>query len=233
MKHRTIKLAAMTAAVAAAVLHMGVAAAQEASAPATAAAPADGLNMERVVVTGTTTGSSKMKTSVSISTIEGDVIKNSAALSAAEVLRAVPGVRAESSGGEGNANITVRGVPVSAGGARYVQIQEDGLPVLQFGDFNFATPDSFVRIDGTLDHLEVVRGGSASTLATNAPGGIVNFITKTGEEKGGHIGISRGLGYDETRYDFDYGAPISDKTRFFIGGSYRTGEGVRNTGMST
>ena len=119
MKHRTIKLAAMTAAVAAAVLHMGVAAAQEAAAPATAAAaPADGLNMERVVVTGTTTGSSKMKTSVSISTIEGDVIKNSAALSAAEVLRAVPGVRAESSGGEGNANITVRGVPVSAGGAR-------------------------------------------------------------------------------------------------------------------
>ena len=156
MKHRTIKLAAMTAAVAAAILHMGVAAAQEA---APAAAPADGLNMERVVVTGTTTGSSKMKTSVSISTIEGDVIKNSAALSAAEVLRAVPGVRAESSGGEGNANITVRGVPVSAGGARYVQIQEDGLPVLQSGDFNFITPDSYVKIDGTLDHLEVVRGG--------------------------------------------------------------------------
>ena len=181
MKHRTIKLAAMTAAVAAAVLHMGVAAAQEAApaatAAASAAAPADGLNMERVVVTGTTTGSSKMKTSVSISTIEGDVIKNSAALSAAEVLRAVPGVRAESSGGEGNANITVRGVPVSAGGARYVQIQEDGLPVLQSGDFNFITPDSYVKIDGTLDHLEVVRGGSASTLATNAPGGICLLYT--------------------------------------------------------
>jgi outer membrane receptor protein involved in Fe transport len=174
-----------------------------------------------------------MKTSVSISTLEGDSIKNAAPLSAAEVLRAVPGVRSESSGGEGNANITVRGVPISAGGARYVQIQEDGLPVLQSGDFNFITPDSYVKIDGTLDHLEVVRGGSASTLATNAPGGIINFITKTGEEKGGHIAISRGLGYDETRYDFDYGAPISDKTRFFIGGNYRTGEGVRNTGMST
>lgn len=238
MQHHTIKLAAITAAVATAVLHMGAAAAQTADAAAPVAAtaapaPADGLNMERVVVTGTTTGSSKMKTSVSISTIEGDVIKNSAALSAAEVLRAVPGVRAESSGGEGNANITVRGVPVSAGGARYVQIQEDGLAVLQFGDFNFITPDSYVKIDGTLDHLEVVRGGSASTLATNAPGGIINFITKTGEEKGGHIGISRGLGYDETRYDFDYGSPLSDKTRFFIGGSYRTGEGVRDTGMST
>jgi outer membrane receptor protein involved in Fe transport len=226
MQAPTLKLGGIAAAVATAVLHMGGAAAQE-------AAPADGLNMERVVVTGTSTASSKMKTSVSISTLEGDAIKNAAPLSAAEVLRSVPGVRSESSGGEGNANITVRGVPISAGGARYVQIQEDGLPVLQFGDFNFITPDSYVKIDGTLDHLEVVRGGSASTLATNAPGGIINFITKTGEEKGGHIAISRGLGYDETRYDFDYGAPISDKTRFFIGGSYRSGEGVRNTGMST
>jgi outer membrane receptor protein involved in Fe transport len=229
MEHRTLKLGGIAAAVAIAVLHMSASAQEAAPAPA----PGDGLNMERVVVTGTSGASSKMKTSVSISTLEGDAIKNAAPLSAAEVLRSVPGVRSESSGGEGNANITVRGVPISAGGARYVQIQEDGLPVLQFGDFNFTTPDSFVKIDGTLDHLEVVRGGSASTLATNAPGGIVNFITKTGEEKGGHIGISRGLGYDETRYDFDYGAPISDKTRFFIGGSYRTGEGVRNTGMST
>jgi outer membrane receptor protein involved in Fe transport len=227
MEQRTFKLGGIAAAVATAVLHMGGASAQEA-APA-----ADGLNMERVVVTGTTAGSSKMKSSVSISTLEGDTIKNGAPLSAAEVLRSVPGVRSESSGGEGNANITVRGVPISAGGARYVQIQEDGLPVLQSGDFNFITPDSYVKIDGTLDHLEVVRGGSASTLATNAPGGIINFITKTGEEKGGHIGISHGLGYDETRLDFDYGAPISDKTRFFIGGSYRTGEGVRNTGLST
>ena len=226
MQPRTLKLGSIAAAVATAVLHMS-AHAQD------AAAQADGLNMERVVVTGTSTASSKIKTSVSISTLEADTIKNSAPLSAAEVLRSVPGVRSESSGGEGNANITVRGVPISAGGARYVQIQEDGLAVLQFGDFNFTTPDSFVKIDGTLDHLEVVRGGSASTLATNAPGGIVNFISKTGEEKGGHIGISRGIGYDQTRYDFDYGAPISDKTRFFIGGNYRTGEGVRNTGMST
>jgi outer membrane receptor protein involved in Fe transport len=230
MEHRTIKLGGMAAAVATAILHMSAAAAQEA---APAAPAADGLNMERVVVTGSTGGSSKMKSSVSISTLDADVIKNAAPMSAAEVLRSVPGVRAESSGGEGNANITVRGVPISAGGARYVQIQEDGLPVLQSGDFNFITPDSYVKIDGTLDHLEVVRGGSASTLATNAPGGIVNFISRTGEEKGGHIGISRGLGYDETRYDFDYGAPISDKTRFFIGGSYRSGEGVRDTGLST
>ncbi len=237
MDIRTIKLRACTAAVALAVLHLGAARADEVPATpapsATPATPADGLNLERVVVTGSSGGSTKMKSSVSISTLEPEAIKNAVPTSAAELLRAVPGLRSESSGGEGNANITVRGVPISAGGARYVQIQEDGLPVLQSGDFNFITPDSYVKIDGTLDHLEVVRGGSASTLASNSPGGIINFISKTGEERGGHIGISHGLGYDETRYDFDYGAPVSEQTRFFIGGSYRSGEGIRHTGLSS
>ena len=240
MNTQHAQLGRMAAAVAVAMLQMGAAyaqAAQDAQPAQAAAAPsaapaADGLNLERVVVTGTTGGTSKMKSSVSLSTMELGAMLQTAPTSAADVLRNVPGLRAESSGGEGNANITVRGVPISAGGSRYVQIQEDGLPVLQSGDFNFITPDSYVKIDGTLDHLEVVRGGSASTLASNSPGGIINFISKTGKEKGGSIGFSRGLGYDQTRYDFDYGAPISERTRFFIGGSYRSGEGVRKTGLN-
>lgn len=223
----------MAAAVSLAVLQMNVAYAQQ-DAPAPAAAPAvDGLNMERVVVTGTSGASSKMKSSVSVSTMDQEAILQAAPTSAAEVLRSIPGVRSESSGGEGNANMTVRGVPISAGGARYVQVQEDGLPVLQSGDFNFITPDAYVRIDGALSHLEVVRGGSASTLATNSPGGIINFISKTGTEQGGSIGLTKGLDYDTTRVDFDYGASISDKTRFFVGGFYRSGEGIRNSGVTS
>lgn len=221
----------MAAAVSIAMLHIGSAAAQQS--PQAEAPPADGLNMESIVITGSTGGTSKMKSSVSLSTMSLDAIQNGAPTSAAEVLRSVPGVRSESSGGEGNANITVRGVPISAGGARYVQIQEDGLPVLQSGDFNFITPDAYVKIDGGLDRLEVVRGGSASTLASNSPGGIINFITKTGSEKGGNVVITKGLDYNSTRFDADYGAPLSAKTRFFVGGFYRRGEGVRNTGMQT
>ena len=221
----------MAAAVSVALLHMGGAAAQQA--PTTDAPVADGLNMERIVVTGSTGGTSKMKSSVSLSTMSLESIQNGAPTSAAEVLRSIPGVRSESSGGEGNANITVRGVPISAGGARYVQIQEDGLPVLQSGDFNFITPDAYVKIDGGLDRLEVVRGGSASTLASNSPGGIINFISKNGAEKGGSVGITTGLDYHSTRFDADFGGALSAKTRYFVAGFYRSGEGVRNTGMHT
>ena len=216
----------MAVAVAAALIHAGATAQ---TAPATSTPPSnDTLQLDQVFVTGTTTGTSKMKQSVSVSTLGAVQIENSNATNAAEVLRQIPGVRSESSGGESNANITIRGLPISAGGSRYVQIQEDGLPLLQFGDMAFATPDTFLRIDSALDRLEVIRGGSASTLATNAPGGIINFITNTGEDKGGSISLREGLDYRQHRVDFNYGGPIAERTRVFIGGFFRKGEGTRN-----
>ncbi len=195
---------------------------------AAAAAPQDGLKLDRIVVTGSTGTTSKMRSSIAISSLEGDSLVTNTATSATEVLRSVPGLRSESSGGESNANVGVRGIPISAGGARYIQFQEDGLPVLQFGDIAFATPDTWVRVDSSLDRLEVLRGGSASTLATGAPGGIINFIQKTGEVAGGSVALSVGLGYDEKRIDAGYGGRLAPKTRFWVGGFYRAGDGGRD-----
>lgn len=198
-----------------------------ASAPEAAAASSDGLQLDRIVVTGTSARTSKMKTSVSISTLDGESISNSNAVSAAEVLRQIPGIRSESSGGESNANVGVRGIPISAGGARYLQFQEDGMPVLMFGDIAFATPDTWLRADGSLDRLEVVRGGSASTLTTGSPGGIINFITRDGREPGGFVALTKGLDFSQTRTEFGFGNKLTDKTRFYVGGFYRTGDGGR------
>ncbi len=211
-------------AVALTALHMGAAFAQ---------ANNDTLKLDEVVVTGTATGASKMKQSSSISTVGVEQILQSQPTNASDILRSIPGIRAESSGGGGNANVTVRGLPISAGGSRYVQFQEDGLPVMLFGDVAFSTPDMFLRADNSLERLEVVRGGAASTLATNAPGGIINFISKTGDEPGGSIGLTTGIGYNQKRLDFDYSGKLGEKTRFFIGGFTHNGEGPRNaTGNS-
>ncbi|MGT3101513.1 hypothetical protein, partial [Klebsiella pneumoniae] len=92
---------------------------------------------------------------------------------------------------------------------RYIQFQEDGLPVLQFGDIAFATPDTWMRADAAFDRLEVVRGGSASTLATGAPGGIINFITKTCQQAGGSIQLTKGLDFYQTRVDYGYGGRLA------------------------
>ena len=232
---RGLKMSCVASAVSFALVQMSTAAAQDAARPVSTVPALEserGLNLDQIVVTGAPVGVSKMKSSISVSTLTADQLQLSAPTSAAEALRAIPGIRAESSGGEGNANLTVRGVPISAGGARYVQFQEDGLPLLQFGDFAFVTPDMFLRADNSLDHLEVVRGGSASTAATNAPGGILNFISKNGDEPGGSIGFSRGLGYDQSRYEFDYGNKVAARTRVYVGGFYRKGEGVRTQGVT-
>lgn len=192
----------------------------------------DSKVLEEVVVTGVVNPRAKIKSSVSITTLDVKQVEQSAPRSTAEIFRTIPGIRSESSGGEGNANISVRGVPISSGGSKYLQIQEDGLPVLLYGDIAFATADIFTRFDKNIAKIEAIRGGSASTLSSNSPGGIINFISKTGKTEGGSMVTSFGLDYNDFRTDIEYGARIGDGLYFHAGGFYRTGEGVRSPGFT-
>ena len=169
---------------------------------------------------------------MSTSALNIEAIAEVAPRSVAEIFRSLPGIRAESSGGEGNANITIRGIPLATGGAKYLQLHEDGLPVCEFGDLNFANCDNFIRHDWSIARIESIRGGSASTFASNSPGGIINLISDTGEREGGAFGMSIGVDFDQQRTDFEYGGAFSDTLRFHIGGFYRQGEGVRETGFN-
>ncbi|UYV17116.1 TonB-dependent receptor [Porphyrobacter sp. ULC335] len=187
---------------------------------------------EEIIVTAVARSQNRIESSVSVSTIGAEAITNLAAPSAADLIRQIPGIRSEASGGEGNANIAVRGIPVSTGGGRYIQLQEDGLPILEFGDIIFGNADNFLRADRSVARVEAVRGGSASTFASNAPGAVINFISKTGEQEGGAIQASVGLDFETYRLDFDYGAPLADDLYFHVGGFYRTGEGPRDIGYN-
>jgi outer membrane receptor protein involved in Fe transport len=198
-----------------------------------AAVEKKGLDFERIVVTGAAgKGSTVMASSVSVSSLSADQIEVTTPRSSAEAFRSIPGIRSESSGGEGNANIAVRGLPVAAGGAKFLQLQEDGLPILQFGDIAFGNADIFLRLDSTMSSIESIRGGSASTLATNAPGGIINIISKTGESDSGSVATTIGLDYDHTRTDFEFGGELNDSMYFHLGGFYRQGEGPREAGYT-
>ncbi|GAB2708359.1 TonB-dependent receptor [Aliiglaciecola aliphaticivorans] len=187
---------------------------------------------ETIVVTAVPTGVEAQEASVSVSTLIPDDIVKLAPRSTAEVFRGLPGIRAESSGGGGNANITIRGIPLATGGSKFMQLQEDGLPVLEYGDINFGNADNFLRYDWSVGSIQSVRGGSASTFASNSPGGVINMISKTGESGGGAIGASFGVDYEEFRLDFSYGGEISDDLYFHVGGFARGGEGTRETGYN-
>lgn len=195
-----------------------------------AASADDAPDADDIVVTAVSKGQNKIDTSISVSSLSQETIANSAPRSVAELFRNLPGIRSESSGGEGNANISVRGLPVASGGSKFLQLQEDGLPVLEFGDIAFGNADIFLRSDFNVQRVESVRGGSASTFASNAPGGVINLISKTGEQEGGSVQGTIGLDYGEYRLDADYGGKLSDTIRFHVGGFYRQGEGPRRAG---
>jgi outer membrane receptor protein involved in Fe transport len=192
------------------------------------------MKLEEVVVTSTSTAKSKMRSSVSVTDVDQEQIRDFGARTEAEVLLLIPGIRTEATAGPGgNANISVRGLPIASGGSKYVQIQEDGLPTVQFGDMNFGNNDYWTRFDNNVDGIQTLRGGSSSVFASHAPGAVINYMSKTGKEQGGSIGLTRGLNFNENRFDGDYGGRLSSDTYFHVGGYYREGEGNRNTTPNT
>jgi len=207
------------------------------TAPVQAADPQDGAAAavtpgadEDIVVTAVARGTNRLDSSVTTSSIGSEALVQLAPRTTGELLRNLPGIRIEASGGDGNANISVRGLPVASGGSKFLQLQEDGLPILEFGDITFGNADIFLRADFNVRTVESVRGGSASTFASNSPGGVINFISKTGEQEGGAFQLSSGLDYREYRADFDYGGKLSDSLTYHFGGFYRIGDGQRDVG---
>jgi outer membrane receptor protein involved in Fe transport len=182
------------------------------------------------VTTGVAKGRDRLDSATSTSSLKAAEVDKLAPRSIGELLRDVPGIRSESATGEGLISLSVRGLPLASSGIKFVQLQEDGLPVLEFGDMQGLGADGMVRADLNLAQVEVIRGGSASTFASNSPGGLINFISKTGESEGGAIALTAGLDYGEYRVDADQGGQLGDTWRYHIGGFYRRGEGPRTAG---
>ncbi|MGE5499185.1 MAG: TonB-dependent receptor [Syntrophothermus sp.] len=198
------------------------------SASVTFTLPADVLNLQEVVVTGTIAPVANLESSVAISTITPMELTQANPRSTTEVLRYVPGfTRVESSGGEVNENISVRGIL----GVEYVMFMEDGLPVFPTMHTFFMNADNLFRADENIQGLEVVRGGSSALFGSSTPGAIINFINKTGGTS--LTGILKATAGTEglARYDFDVNGPLSQDLRFNLGGFYRYDRGVRYPGF--
>ena len=192
----------------------------------------DVLNFSEVVVTGTANPKSKLESSIAITTIPNQQLNQAPPQSSADVLKSVPGFYVESSGGEGGNNLFVRGIPAD-GSFRYVTVQENGLPVYEAPELAFANIDQLFRFDETVNRVEAVRGGSASIFASNAPGGIINLVSKTGGTELGGIAKITGGTHGYSRLDFNMGGPFADESdwRFNVGGFYRYDEGIRYAGF--
>ena len=192
----------------------------------------DPLSMEELVVTGTATGTQKLEASYAVTTVNTEQISQRAPQSTADMVEAIPGFHVEGSGGVGGNNVFARGIP-QPGSFRFISVQEDGLPVFQAPELAFLNVDQLYRVDETVRTMEAVRGGTASIFASNAPGGLINFVSKTGGEELAGVAKFTVGDYNHLRADFNYGGPLldADDWRFNVGGFYRFNTGVRDPGF--
>ncbi|MES2796163.1 MAG: TonB-dependent receptor [Bacteroidota bacterium] len=194
----------------------------------------DAAALDEVVVTGVFDKRTKMNASVAISTLNARQIEAVVPNSSADLLKNLPGVYVNTSRGEVGNSIYTRGLNYN-GGFFYVSMQEDGLPVM--GISGLIQPDAYLRADATLNRIESVRGGTASILGPNAPGGLFNYVSKTGGQTiAGEVRARFGLeGNGQNPYyraDFNVGGPLSnDKSvTFNVGGFYRNANGPKYPG---
>ncbi len=207
--------------------------AQSAAAPAAATDDKATDDLDEIVVTASGRDQTKIETSVSVTKIDAQLIQDFKPSSEAEVFRLLPGIQVPgTSGPGGNSNIAVRGLPVATGGAPFVQLQEDGLPVVLFGDIQFGNNDYFTKFDPSVAGIEAVRGGSATTFASQAPGAVINYISNYGKQEGGYVELKKGIDYNETQLNFRYGGALNDSLNYHVGGFFKKGRGPLGAGYN-
>ena len=128
---------------------------------------------DEVIVTGTRTNQKIIDIPYSVVRINSTQYKFDKSSFINDVLNAVPGVFMQSRYGNHDVRISIRGFGSRSNtGIRGVRILLDGIPESE--------PDGQTRIEAidfnSLGSIEVVKGNSSS-LYTNAPGGVVNFIS--------------------------------------------------------
>lgn len=191
------------------------------------AAPTD---VEELVVTGRAGSEAqrKVEASYAITTVSEEKLRLQSPPSVAEVLKNVPGLWVEASGGVGGANIRARGIPIE--GFAAIALQEDGLPVQHDGGLGFLNPDFSFRMDETVERIEVVRGGPSSIFASYAPGGTINFLTRKPTEAFEGLAKAEVGDWGYWRGDAWMGGMVGG-FRLGLGGFYRQDDGVRDPGF--
>lgn len=193
----------------------------------------EATTLDAVVVSGTAKfkGLRKRDASFSISTATPEQIQEAAPTSTADLLKIVPGVWAEASGGGTGANVFVRGMP-SEGDAPFFTLQLDGSPIFPPPTLSFLENTTLFRIDETIERVEGLRGGPSPIFSNGQPGVTVNFIQKRGQdEPEGIVRLTAGSD-DFRRVDFYNGGPLGEGSGWYysVGGFYRETDGVRDTG---
>lgn len=183
---------------------------------------------EDIVVIGTAgAGTRRQDAAFALTTVDDKAIDKAAPSSTADLFRLIPGVSAESSGGQNGANIFVRGYP-SGGDAEYVTLQTQGVPFFPPSTLSFLENSQLIRIDETLKRVEAVRGGTGALFSSGQPGLTINFVQREGGPEFEGLAKLSATDFGEVRADGYVSGPLGQDTTYLVGGYYAASRGIRD-----
>jgi iron complex outermembrane receptor protein len=181
--------------------------------------------MDKVVVTASRQEETIASVPANVTVISEQEITNSPAETVPELLRYTPGIVVNDITGNGrNITVDLRGFGETAGlntlllidGRRVNQADLSGV------DWTLIPKDRIQRI-------EIIHGGRGSVLyGDNAAGGVVNIITKKGEEL--HFSGGLSVGSYESLLTRLAVSGSTERFSYALSGNYRTTDGYRDNG---
>ncbi len=184
---------------------------------------------ERVVVIGTAGGKgvNRLDASFAVTTIDDSMLEKIQPKSTADLLKSVPGIWAESSGGVAGANIDVRGLP-GGGDAPFASFSLNGSPLFGTNTLSFFEGSTLFRIDETVASVEALRGGPNAVFAKGEPGATINFRLKEGSSETSGRAKYTISDYDLQRFDAVVSGEIAEDLYYMVGGYVSRSPGIRD-----
>lgn len=178
--------------------------------------------LDEVVITGTRTFKKIIDVPYPIQKIDNYNFKFDSKISVDNVLNDVPGLFMQNRYGNHDVRISIRGFGSrSNSGIRGVRILLDGIPESE--------PDGQTRIEAidfnSIGTIEVVRG-NLSSLYTNAPGGVINFLNDINFQNNFVVNFNELGSYGLTRNGFKTGI-VTQNFKYLLTYSYHSYKGYR------
>ncbi len=181
--------------------------------------------MDKVIVTASRQEEKIASVPANVTVISEQEITNSPAETVPELLRYTPGIVVNDITGNGrNITVDLRGFGETAGLNTLLLI--DGRRVNQA---DLSGVDWTLIPKDRIQQIEIIHGGRGSVLyGDNAAGGVINIITKKGEEL--HFSGGLSVGSYETLLSRLGVSGSTERFSYALSGNYRTTDGYRDNG---
>jgi len=193
-----------------AILALGLAGTS--SAQVAAQAPASGgQQLEEIVVTATKREEKLKDVPTAVSVINAAQLANQHIVDIEDAIRNIPAIAFSTSGGEGQDNISIRGVSSNVG-SQTVGIYLDDVPLLVTNSYEGVTIPKFLD----MARIEVLKGPQGTLFGAGSEGGTIRFISNMPRldafEGVGQIDLGGTDGAGSPNYDFQgvINVPIVD-----------------------